>query len=183
MDCENLLRQYRKSRITSLKELEKRGSFIRLDYSQEKIIKIIPHRKPFLLIDRIIGVDLTEGQQTIIGSRFISRSDPVFEGHFPDYPVYPGSLQLEMSGQLGLCLTYFVIHNKTAIDKNTKSVSVRATKIHGALFREPVLPDRDVILISKKLEYDVYFGTVLSQVISDGKVCCTSVIEVIFLDT
>ncbi len=183
MDYENLLRQYRKSQITTLQQLEKRRSFIRLNYTQEEIIKIIPHRKPFLLIDRILGVDLTKGQETIIGSRLISRSDPVFQGHFPDYPVYPGSLQLEMSGQLGLCLTYFVINNKTTIDENTKAVSVRATKIYGALFREPVFPDRDVILISKKLDYDGYLGTVLGQVISDDKVCCTSIAEVIFLDT
>ncbi|MDH4257758.1 MAG: beta-hydroxyacyl-ACP dehydratase [Candidatus Aminicenantes bacterium] len=183
MDYENLLRQYRKSQITTLQQLEKKPGFVKLDYTQEEIKKIIPHREPFLLIDRIIGVDLTKGQETIIGSRLISRSDPVFQGHFPDYPIYPGSLQLEMSGQLGLCLTYFVIHDKTAIDKNTKAVSVRATKIYGALFLEPVFPDREVILISQKLEYNGYFGTVLSQVISDHKVCCASVAEVIFLDT
>lgn len=183
MSYENLLRQYRKSQITTLLQLEKKQSFIKLNYAQEEIKKIIPHRKPFLLIDRIIGVDLTKDQETIIGSRLISRSDPVFQGHFPDHPVYPGTLQLEMSGQLGLCLTYFVINNKKAIDENTKAVSVRATKIYGALFLEPVFPDREVILISKKLEYNGYFGTVLSQVISDDKVCCASIAEVIFIDT
>jgi len=183
MGYENLLRQYRKSPLAILRQLEKKRSFIKLSYTQEEIKKIIPHRKPFLLIDRIIGVDLTKGQETIIGSRFIPRSDPVFQGHFPDYPVYPGSLQLEMSGQLGLCLTYFVINDKTAIDENTKPVSIRATKIYGALFLEPVFPDKEVILISKKLEYNGYFGTVLSQVISYHKVCSVSIAEVMFLDT
>lgn len=183
MGYEHLLRQYRKSPITTLQQLQKKSSFTRFNYTQEEIKKIIPHRKPFLLIDRIIGVDLTKGQEIIIGSRFISRSDPVFQGHFPDHPVYPGSLQLEMSGQLGLCLTYFVINNKMAIEENAKAVPVRATKIYGALFLEPVFPDREVILISKKLEYNGYFGTVLSQVISDDKVCSASIAEVIFLDT
>jgi 3-hydroxyacyl-[acyl-carrier-protein] dehydratase len=183
MDHENLLHQYRKKPIASLSQLAERPSFVKLNCTREKIIKIIPHREPFLLLDRLIGMDLTKNEEIIFGSRFISRSEPVFQGHFPDCPVYPGSLQLEMAGQIGLCLTYFIVNGKTAIEESAKPIAVRATKVFGALFLEPIYPEREVLLISKKLNYNGYFGTVLSQVLSDDKVCCVSIMEVIFLDT
>ncbi|MBW1804154.1 MAG: beta-hydroxyacyl-ACP dehydratase, partial [Deltaproteobacteria bacterium] len=134
------------------------------------------------LVDSLLGLDLTEGEETVFGSRYISGQDPVFAGHFPDFPIYPGTLQLEMAGQLGLCLTFFVINQKNFIPLDARPMSVRATKVLGALFLEPVLPEVTVTLISQKLEYDGYFGTVISQVLNDGKVCCVSISEVIFLD-
>ena len=70
------------------------GSLVVLSYGQDDIKKLIPHRDPFLFIDRLTGLDLTEDQELIIGSRVIPKDDPVFKGHFPDFPVYPCSLQL-----------------------------------------------------------------------------------------
>jgi len=70
------------------------------------ITRILPHREPVLLVDRLTGISFEE--EAIAGSRFISPADPVFAGHFPDFPVYPGTLEVEMIGQLGLCLHYFL---------------------------------------------------------------------------
>lgn len=182
MDSQNLLRQYRKKPITRLQELAQKVTFSKLDYDQESIKKIIPHREPFLFVDKLIGLDLTRDEELIIGVREISEKDPVFRGHFPDFPVYPGSLQLEMAGQVGLCLTYFVLNSRDSIADDAKPLRVRATRILGALFMEPVYPGSEVILISKKLDYNDFFGTVLSQIISDKKVCCVSISEVMFLN-
>ena len=182
MDSQNLLRQYRKKPITTLQELAQKSTFTKLDYSQEAIKKIIPHREPFLLVDRLIGLDFARDKELIVGLREISEEDPVFQGHFPDLPVYPGSLQLEMAGQVGLCLTYFVLNSRNSIADNAKPLNVLATRILGALFMEPVYPGREVTLISQRLEYNDFFGTVLSQIISDQKVCCVSISEVMFLN-
>lgn len=182
MDYEKLLKQGRKRPFYTDEDLATRSGYRRLDYGREQIERIIPHRDPFLLVDRLEGVDLSPGEEFIVGSRHINADDPVLRGHFPDYPIYPGSLQLEMSGQLGLCLTFFFLKQDTQLDADTVPVQVRATRVLGALFLEPVPPGNTVTLIAKKLEYDGYFGTVLAQVIIDNKVSCISISEVIFLD-
>ena len=130
MDYNQLLKKYKKKRIISETEIP-----YPLNYNIQDIEKIIPHREPFLLIDRLTGLDIKE--ETIIGEKFISNTDPILKGHFPDYPVYPGSLQLEMTGQLGLCLSYFIFNNTSTIQENIKSLNIRATKIIGAIFLEP----------------------------------------------
>ncbi len=180
MDYQSILRKNRKKSLALLSELTKKATFSKLNYKREDIKKIIPHRKPFLLVDQLHGIDLDKKNEIIIGSRFIPADDPVFSGHFPDSPVYPGSLQIEMAGQLGLCLSYFVMNSRNTIAANARPVSVRATKILGALFLEPLLPENSVRLISKNLEYDDFFGTVISQVISKRKVCCVCISQVFF---
>ncbi len=67
----------------------------------EKIWEIIPHRYPFLLVDRVTEI---EGYEFIKGYKNISISDPVFQGHFPASPVFPGVLILEAMAQLGAIL-------------------------------------------------------------------------------
>jgi len=182
MDYQSILRKNRKKALALLSDLTKKATFSKLSYSQEDIKKIIPHREPFLLVDKLHGIDLDKKNETIIGSRFIPADDPVFSGHFPDSPLYPGSLQIEMAGQLGLCLSYFVMNSRNSIAADARPVSVRATKILGALFLEPLLPENPVRLISKNLEYDDFFGTVISQVISKQKICCVCISQVFFPD-
>lgn len=182
MDYARLLKQNRKKPIATIEELAEKSTFAKLDYGRDDIKKLIPHREPFLLIDNLLGIDLDKEGEVIIGSQFVSADDPVFKGHFPEFPVYPGALQVEMGGQLGLCMTYFIVNNTTSIADDVSMVQVRATKLLGALFLEPLLPNTTVTVIAKRLEYDGYFGTVMSQVISDGKVCTVSIAEVIFLD-
>jgi 3-hydroxyacyl-[acyl-carrier-protein] dehydratase len=182
MDSQNLIRQYRKKPITTLWELAQKKTFTKLNYNQETIKKIIPHREPFLFVDKLIGLDLTKDKELIVGLRKISEKDPVFQGHFPDLPVYPGSLQLEMAGQVGLCLTYFVLNSRNSIADDAKPLNVLATRILGASFMEPVYPGKEVTLIAKRLEHNDFFGAVLSQIISDQKVCCISISEVMFIN-
>ncbi len=180
MDYDKLLRKYRKKPILDIHEYP--DSVTKINYGQDIIKKLVPHREPFLLVDKLTGLDLSEDNECIIGSRTIVGSDPVFQGHFPDYPVYPGALQMEMGGQLGLCLTYFMLNKTYIVPEKAQIYPVRATKVLGALFLEPLLPDSEAVLIAKKLEYDGFFGTVFSQVIANNVVCCVSIAQVIFLD-
>lgn len=175
MDYEGLLKQYRKKPLAEPESLSHR-----LNLGREEIIKIIPHRDPFLLLDRITGIDLSE--ELIIGNRNLRAADPVFRGHFPEYPVYPGALEVEMIGQLGLCLYYFLENQTTTIDEQARPVAVRATRILGACFLEPLLPRTDVVLIARKLDYDGFFASMIGQAVAHGKVCCVTIGEVCFLE-
>ena len=62
------------------------------------IQKILPHRYPFLLVDRITEIKKDE---YVIGYKNVSISEPVFQGHFPDHPIYPGVMILEGMAQAG----------------------------------------------------------------------------------
>ena len=173
MDHDALLRASRKKPLIAL------DSLTPLSWGREDITRILPHREPFLLVDRLTGVSFEE--EALAGSRFISPADPIFAGHFPDYPVYPGSLQVEMTGQLGLCLHYFLTRRSTAVPSEVQPLNVRATRIVGACYLAPVLPGREVILLAKKLEFDEYFATMIGQVIADGAVACAAIGEVCFV--
>lgn len=65
----------------------------------DQIKKILPHRYPFLLVDRILECDL-EGQR-IVGLKNVTVNEPYFNGHFPGYPIMPGVLQVEAMAQVG----------------------------------------------------------------------------------
>ena len=150
-----------------------------LAWGRNDIKRILPHREPFLLVDRLTGVGFD--QEAIAGSRLISSEDPIFAGHFPDYPVYPGCLEVEMIGQLGLCLHYFLGSRSTEVPSQDQPMRVRATRILGAYYLAPVLPGREVVLLAKKLEFDEYFASMIGQVIADGVVACAAIGEVCFL--
>lgn len=67
-------------------------------YNTQEIKDIIPHRYPFLLVDKI--VDIEEGKR-VTGIKNVSINEPFFQGHFPDYPVMPGVLIIEALAQVG----------------------------------------------------------------------------------
>jgi beta-hydroxyacyl-ACP dehydratase FabZ len=62
----------------------------------DEIMKILPHRYPFLMVDRIVECD---NQKRIVGIKNVSANEPYFQGHFPGMPVMPGVLQLESMAQ------------------------------------------------------------------------------------
>jgi 3-hydroxyacyl-[acyl-carrier-protein] dehydratase len=173
VDHDALLRENRKKPLIAIDRLTP------LLWGRDDIKRILPHREPFLLVDRLTGIGFDE--EVIAGSRFISSDDPIFAGHFPDYPVYPGCLEVEMIGQMGLCLHYFLNSRSTAVPSEDQPMKVRATRIVGAYYLAPVLPGREVTLIAKKLEYDEYFATMIGQVVADGVVACTAIGEVCFI--
>ena len=174
MDYQALLKAHKKKPLADLEGL------FRLSLGRDAIMQIIPQRDPILYVDRLTGVDCDAG--IIAGQRRIDPADPVFPGHFPGYPVYPGSYTVEMIGQLGLCLYYFMEHKTTAIASDAKPLPLRATRILGTLFAEPILPGAVVTLIAKKLEFDGFLATAIGQALVDGKVACVSIGEVAFLN-
>lgn len=175
MDYDQLLRKKRKKVIAEPENLP-----VRFSYVKEDIEKIIPHRDPFLLVDKLTGLDPDE--KIITGETYIDPQLPLFKGHFPDFPVYPGCMQIEMTGQLGLCMNYFISKNIREIRGTPTIDPIRATRVVGAYYLQPVLPDTTVRIVAQLLEHDGFFGKIIGQVVNgDGKVACVSISEVTFL--
>lgn len=174
MDYQALLKSHRKKPLFTPDSLAQK-----VDYGRPDIVRIIPQREPILYVDSITGVDIEQG--AIAGSRLIPDNDPVFHGHFPDYPVYPGSYTLEMIGQLSLCLYYFLENDRASIARDAVPVAARATRVLGALFLEPIPPGAEITLLAKKIDYDGYFARAVGQALIGSKVCCVSAGEVCIL--
>lgn len=83
----------------------------------EKVMEMLPHRYPFLLVDQIVSYDLE--QKTLVAKKNVTRNEPFFDGHFPQYPLMPGVLLIEAlaqaSGLLMSLLGYKEVKVLTAI--------------------------------------------------------------------
>ncbi len=100
-----------------------------------EIQKILPHRYPFLLVDRI--TELEHGK-SIEGYKNVSISEPVFQGHFPDHPIYPGVMIIEGMAQVGGVLAFQSLPEEEQANIDQKVVYFMS--IDKAKFRAPVTP-------------------------------------------
>jgi len=99
-----------------------------------EIQKILPHRFPFLLVDRV--TELNENE-SLIGYKNVSIGEQIFEGHFPGHPIYPGVMILEGMAQAGGILAF------KSMDMNEEDAANKVVyfmSIDGAKFRNPVRP-------------------------------------------
>src|SRR5215470_4080590 len=94
-----------------------------------EIRAILPHRYPFLLVDRIIEME----PERIVGIKNVTLNEPFFQGHFPEFPVMPGVLIVEAMAQAGGVLVL-----KSIAERESKLVLLVA--IENARFRRPVVP-------------------------------------------
>jgi len=106
----------------------------------QQIMKVLPHRYPFLLVDRIEEVE--EGVKAI-GYKNVTINEPFFQGHFPDHPIMPGVLIIEAMAQVGGA--YVTVIDKIGDDRVTYFAS-----INKARFRKPVLPG-DVLRLEMEI--------------------------------
>ena len=99
-----------------------------------EIQKILPHRYPFLLIDRVTEVNEA---RTLVGYKNVTIGDPVFQGHFPGHPIYPGVMILEGMAQAGGILAF---KSMNISEEEIQNKVVYFMSIDNAKFRNPVRP-------------------------------------------
>ena len=127
----------------------------------QRIMQLLPHRYPFLLVDRIIEVN---GDESAIGIKNVTMNEPHFTGHFPEFPVMPGVLIIEAMAQTAgaICL------NK--INSDRKAVVFFMT-IDNAKFRKPVVPgDRLEIHVKKQKQRGGIFKFECQGIVDGNKV-------------
>ena len=107
-----------------------------------EIKKIIPHRYPFLFVDRIIECDF---ESRIVGIKNVTADEHFFQGHFPEFPVMPGVLIIEALAQTACILGLKIL-------KLEGKGSVLFTGIDGAKFRKPVVPGDQLRLELTKIK-------------------------------
>ncbi|NLD05782.1 MAG: 3-hydroxyacyl-ACP dehydratase FabZ [Synergistaceae bacterium] len=106
-----------------------------MKYDINKIMELLPHRYPFLLVDRIEDLVLTDDLVEVTGIKNVTINEPFFQGHFPDEPVMPGVLVIESMGQVAAVLLKLY----TEIKENERRL-VYVTSIDKVKFRRPVKP-------------------------------------------
>ncbi len=102
-----------------------------------QIMKLLPHRYPFLLVDRVLEFS-PKGSITAIKN--VTINEPFFQGHFPDYPVMPGVLIIEALAQTAALLTF-------SEEKQEDAVYYFAG-IDGARFKKPVVPGVQLVMVA-----------------------------------
>ena len=129
---------------------------------QAEIQALLPHRYPFLLVDRVVEFD---PDRRIVGIKNVTVNEPFFQGHFPGRPVMPGVLILEAMAQVGGLLAF------KSLGAATRPV-VYLTGVDGAKFRKPVVPGDRL-----RLEIDVVkkrppFWKMAGKAVVDSELVC-----------
>jgi len=170
-DYEKLARKYRKRPVLD----SAAPSVHSVDIRTEQIQHLLPHRHPFLFVNRITAVDFE--QQGISGTWRVDPTDPVFQGHFPDYPILPGVLQIEMIGQHAICYHSLAANRDLETTNNKTPNGIRALKILHTLFQHEVLPGDELEVVARVLDQDEYRIQGIGQIRKGEQVCTVTIAE------
>ena len=132
-----------------------------------EIMQILPHRYPFLLIDRVVELVRKE---RIVAIKSVTINEPFFQGHFPTYPIMPGVLMVEAMAQAGGVLLLTEVP-----DRDDKLMVF--TGIDDAKFRAPVVPGDQVRIEVEVLKFSHRGATMRGNAYVDGKLVCEAEIR------
>ena len=136
------------------------------------VLKLLPHRYPFLMIDKVIDI---RGQKSGVGIKNVTANEPQFQGHFPDDPVFPGVLLIEGMAQTGgvLCIL------SMGTDKPRQ---VFFMTIDKAKFRRPVVPGDTLRFELTVIQERPPYWRLKGQAYVDGKLVCEAELKAMLAD-
>ena len=135
-------------------------------YTVNDIMRFLPHRYPFLLVDRIVEL---EAPKRIVGLKNVTINEEFFQGHFPGAPVMPGVLIIEAMAQVAGVMIY-----RDLPDKDKKLIYF--TGIENAKFRRPVLPGDQLRIEMELLNRRNNFGKMQGRATVDGKLASEAIV-------
>ena len=134
----------------------------------KEIEKILPHRYPFLMIDRIEEIEPLKYAK---GYKNLTYNEEFFQGHFPDEPVMPGVLQIEAIAQVGACAILY--HD------DYKGKTAYFLTVNNAKFRKKVVPGDKLVIETTMTHFNNGRGIGFGKAYVDGEVTCEA--EVTFI--
>ena len=138
------------------------------------IQKMLPHRYPFLLVDRII--DVKAGEE-VEGYLNISITNAVFQGHFPGHPIYPGVLIIEGMAQTGAILPFTVMSKEELSDKVVYFMSIDKAK-----FRSPIKPGDKLVYKLSVLKHKGSIWVLKGEAYVDEKLTAQAELKAMIVD-
>jgi 3-hydroxyacyl-[acyl-carrier-protein] dehydratase len=140
-------------------------------FDVKELVKILPHRYPFLLVDRINEMDLEKGY--ILGQKNLTINEAFFQGHFPDAPIMPGVLILESLAQTGGVLVHLKGQgNRIAVLLNINNVK----------FRSPVRPGDVLFLHCEGQHFSSKGGRLKAKALVNNKIAAEAEIGFALVD-
>ncbi|MEY4504950.1 MAG: 3-hydroxyacyl-[acp] dehydratase [Pseudomonadota bacterium] len=141
-----------------------------------EISKILPHKYPLLLVDRVVAI---EHNKSIEAYKNVSIGEQVFQGHFPNHPIYPGVYIIEGLAQAGGILAFE--SGKAAGDPYDNKL-VYFMSIDGAKFRQPVKPGDRLDYKLTVLKHKGYVWVLKGEAFVDGKLVCEAELKAMVMD-
>jgi 3-hydroxyacyl-[acyl-carrier-protein] dehydratase len=132
----------------------------------QEIMRFLPHRFPFLLIDRVLEI---EPRQRIVCLKNVTATEPHFQGHFPDYPLMPGVLMVEAIAQAGGALLLREYPNRD-------NMLMVFTGIDDAKFRKPVVPGDQLRIEVTVINWRSRAVKMRGVATVDGKIACEATV-------
>ncbi|GAB6075044.1 3-hydroxyacyl-ACP dehydratase FabZ [Nautilia lithotrophica] len=143
-------------------------------YDINQIQEMLPHRYPFLLVDRI--TEVKEGEY-VEGYLNISITNQVFQGHFPGHPIYPGVLIIEGMAQTGAILPFTIMSKEELSDKVVYFMSIDKAK-----FRKPVLPGDKLVYKVSTIKHRGKIWQLKGEAYVDGELVSEAELKAMIMD-
>ena len=141
--------------------------------TRDQIAKLIPHRDPFLFLDELINIKKLD---TATGIKTFDENEEFFKGHFPDHPIVPGVILIEMMAQAGAALIAYSIKEETT-DKIVYLMNVEKTK-----FRNPVFPNQKIYTDVRALRSKERVWKLEAKTYDNKKMICEATWSAMIMD-